>query len=334
MKITENYRINNSLKTDSNAKYCVECYTKDDLIEFHEFVKKQNLPVLVIGDCTNLVLPNFFNGIILKLCFGDINFNNDYATVSVGSSINWHQLVLETIKRNIYGFENLSSIPGTVGAAPIQNIGAYGQEVSNLIKTINCYDYINNKFLSLSNKECKFSYRNSIFKNNNLIIYSVIFDTNIYSELNLEYDSIKKYSNLNDIKLSNISLNQVSELITNIRSITLPDHNQIPNVGSFFKNPIVKKTDIKEENYSLDDLVLWEINSKDVKVGAARLIELIKNQLDKNENVKVSENHALVLVTNEHTSQDEIISYAEHIQEKVFKNFNIKLEIEPTIILN
>ena len=143
-----------------------------------------------------------------------------------------------------------------------------------------------------------------------------------------------KQQRFSNIKLSNISLNQVSELITNIRSISLPDHNQIPNVGSFFKNPIIKKTDIKEENYSLDDLVLWEINSKDVKVGAARLIELIKNQLDKNENVKVSENHALVLVTNEYASQDEIISYAKHIQEKVFKNFNIKLEIEPTIILN
>ena len=82
----------------------------------------------------------FFNGIILKLCFEDINFNNDHATVSVGSSINWHQLVLETIKRNIYGFENLSSIPGSVGAAPIQNIGAYGQEVSNLIRSIKITD--------------------------------------------------------------------------------------------------------------------------------------------------------------------------------------------------
>ena len=263
-----------------------------------------------------------------------MNFNKDNDTVIVGSSINWHQLVLEAISRNIYGFENLSSIPGSVGAAPIQNIGAYGQEVSNLIKSINCYDYINNKFMSLNNEECDFSYRNSIFKNNSLIIYNVIFNTNIYTEFNLEYDSIKKYANLNDISLTNISINEVSELITNIRSISLPNPEQIPNVGSFFKNAITKKTNIKEEDYSLDELVLWEINSKVVKVGSARLIELIKNQLDKYDNVKLSESHALVLVTNEHASQDEVISFAKHIQDKVFKNFNIKLEIEPTVILN
>ena len=270
---------------------------------------------LVIGECTNVILPNFYNGIVVKVCFKDMNFNKDNDTVIVGSSINWHQLVLEAISRNIYGFENLSSIPGSVGAAPIQNIGAYGQEVSNLIKSINCYDYINNKFMSLNNEECDFSYRNSIFKNNSLIIYNVIFNTNIYTEFNLEYDSIKKYANLNDISLTNISINEVSELITNIRSISLPNPEQIPNVGSFFKNAITKKTNIKEEDYSLDELVLWEINSKVVKVGSARLIELIKNQLDKYDNVKLSESHALVLVTNEHASQDEVISFAKHIQD-------------------
>ncbi len=334
MKIIENFQINNSLKIDSKSKYYIECFSKNDLIELHKFVKNKNLSVLVIGECTNVILPNFYNGIVVKVCFKDMNFNKDNDTVIVGSSINWHQLVLEAISRNIYGFENLSSIPGSVGAAPIQNIGAYGQEVSNLIKSINCYDYINNKFMSLNNEECDFSYRNSIFKNNSLIIYNVIFNTNIYTEFNLEYDSIKKYANLNDISLTNITINEVSELITNIRSISLPNPEQIPNVGSFFKNAITKKTNIKEEDYSLDELVLWEINSKLVKVGSARLIELIKNQLDKYDNVKLSESHALVLVTNEHASQDEVISFAKHIQDKVFKNFNIKLEIEPTVILN
>ena len=182
-----------------------------------------------------MVLPDIFKGIVVKPNFNEINFNEHNNTISAGSSVNWHEFVIHTINNNIVGFENLSSIPGSVGASPIQNIGAYGQEVSNLIESVDCYDYINNKFISLNNEDCNFSYRDSVFKKNNLLIYKLNFYTDSHKEHNLEYDSIKKYMTINSIDPKDISTHDVSRMISDIRSITLPDPIEVPNAGSFLK---------------------------------------------------------------------------------------------------
>ena len=175
MNIYKKRLINNSLRLNSIANYFIELTDKNDFIELHKFIKNKNLPVLVIGEGTNVVLPDIFEGIVVKPNFNEINFNEHNNTISAGSSVNWHEFVINTINNNIVGFENLSSIPGSVGASPIQNIGAYGQEVSNLIESVDCYDYINNKFISLNNEDCNFSYRDSVFKKNNLLIYKLKF---------------------------------------------------------------------------------------------------------------------------------------------------------------
>ena len=334
MKIYKKKLINNSLRLNSIANYFIELTDENDFIELHEFIKMKNLPVLVIGEGTNLVLPDVFEGIVVKPNFNDINFNEHDNTISAGSSVNWHEFVIHTINNNIIGFENLSSIPGSVGAAPIQNIGAYGQEVSNLIQSVDCYDYISNEFISLNKEDCCFSYRNSIFKNNNLLIYRLNFFTDNHKELNLHYDSIKKYMTANEIDPNNINTLEVSRMITNIRSITLPDPMDVPNAGSFFKNAVVNKSLIKLDKFSIDELVLWEIDSKKVKVGSARLIELIKDEFNKFDNVDIYENHSLVLITNENANQKNVIDFAEHIKERIFDIFHITLEIEPTVISN
>ena len=228
----------------------------------------------------------------------------------------------------------MSSIPGSVGASPIQNIGAYGQEVSNLIESVDCYDYINNEFISLNNEDCNFSYRDSIFKKNNLLIYRLNFYTDTHKEHNLEYDSIKKYMTSNSIDPKKVSTLDVSRMISDIRSITLPDPIEVPNAGSFFKNNVINKSDIKLDRFSIDELVLWEIDSEKVKVGTARLIELIKNELTKFDNVDIYENHSLVLITNKNANQKNVIDFAEHIKERIYDTFHITLEIEPTVISN
>ena len=334
MNIYKNKLINNSLRLNSIANYFIELTDKNDFIELHKFIKIKNLPVLVIGEGTNVVLPDIFEGIVVKPNFNEINFNEHNNTISAGSSVNWHEFVINTINNNIVGFENLSSIPGSVGASPIQNIGAYGQEVSNLIESVDCYDYINNEFISLNNEDCNFSYRNSIFKKNNLLIYKLNFYTDSHKEHNLEYDSIKKYMTNNSIDPKNITTHDVSRMITDIRSITLPDPIKIPNAGSFFKNNVINKSDIKLDRFSIDELVLWEIDSEKVKVGTARLIELIKNELTKFDNVEIYENHSLVLITNKNANQKNVIDFAEHIKERIYDTFHITLEIEPTVISN
>ena len=332
MIVSKNININNSLKINSCAKLYTQISTKNDFIELYKYIKNNDLTYLVIGEGTNIVLPETFNGIVIALSFNELSFDNNLKTVRAGASLNWHNFVCECIKNNIHGFENLSLIPGSVGAAPIQNIGAYGQEVSKLIKNVYCFDLNSGEFITLDNKSCRFSYRDSILKNNSFIIYSVDFKSDSNKLLNIEYESIKRYLDTNKIDRKALNLQSVSEAICNIRNSTLPDPNIIPNAGSFFKNTIINKNEINTSEFPIDDLIIWEIDDDLVKVGSARLIELIRNRIPKSANVGIYSNHSLVLTTNGQASQDDVLSYANEIMKTVKNVFNIKLEIEPITI--
>lgn len=332
MKILSDHNIQNSLKINSKCRFFIEINDISEFVDLYTFIKDQNLPVLILGEGTNIVSKDYFDGIVVKPKFDNINYDKNKSIVSVGSSVNWHILVKEMLIRNIYGFENLSLIPGSVGACPIQNIGAYGQEVSSLISKVECFDYKKNKFLTLFNSDCDFSYRNSSLKNKPYIIYNIDFITDGPKSLNLEYKSIQNYVRDNNIDSSSISLKQASEIIVNIRNSILPDPNQVPNAGSFFKNPTLKEQDINTSQFNLEELIIWPLDSDMVKVGAARLIQLVKNDLKDYENVSTYSNHALVLISNGKASQLEILNFANNIKEVVNQTFNIKLDIEPTVI--
>ena len=146
MKIKENAVIQNSLKLKSRAKYHLLVNSVDDFDELSEFVLSKKLNYFILGEGTNIIPSDFFNGIVIRSKFNNLKLSKN--KLECGSSINWHKLVLYAIDNNIYGFENLSLIPGSVGAAPVQNIGAYGAEISNLIDSIDCYDIENKKILN------------------------------------------------------------------------------------------------------------------------------------------------------------------------------------------
>ena len=332
MNLYEDHKINNSLRINAQTRYFVEINNVDEFIDLKKLIDQKNLPVLVVGDCTNLVLKDNFEGIVVKPMFTTIEYDTDQHIVSVGAAVKWNMFVNEVVSKKIYGYENLSLIPGSVGASPIQNIGAYGQEISNLISKVHCYNYVNGKFISLSNEDCKFSYRNSILKKSSYIIYKIDFITNHKKELNLSYKSVKKYLEENSLKPDQLDIEELSEIIVNIRNKTLPNPDIIPNVGSFFKNPIVKKDSINIDKFSYDDLILWKIDDDYVKVGAARLIELIKHDLESFINVSLYKNHSLIVVTNANASQDEVLRFSNNIKDAVYRTFNINLEIEPIII--
>jgi UDP-N-acetylmuramate dehydrogenase len=332
MIITESANIINSLGIESKAKYSIEINNEDDFKELQIFLKNNKLPVLFLGEGTNIIPPDLFNGVVIRSFCKNINFRKDINILTVDSGVNWHELVKFCISNSINGFENLSLIPGSVGAAPIQNIGAYGAEISTLIDSINYFDINTLKLKTIENHECNFEYRNSSLKNNSFFITSINFKTNLANNINYEYKSIKSYIEKNSIDKTSLSISLLSNIVCDIRSSILPDPNQIFNAGSFFKNPIVKKSDISYSFFKSDDLITWEVNKTYVKVGAARLIELVKDKIIPSDNVSIYKNHSLVLVTNGRATQNEVLAFASQIQELISNFFNINLEIEPTVI--
>ena len=330
MIVEKNSSINNSLGISSKCKYLLTLDSENDFDELKDFLSNNNEKIYIVGEGTNLVLPNYYDGIIIRANFDTLIEDKANNILKVGAAYNWNALVNFCISKNINGFENLIDIPGSVGASPIQNIGAYGAEVSSLIKSIDCYCLTEFKKINLTNSECNFVYRNSSLKNSKRLIYNINFITNKVSNISINYQTIRDY-----IKENNINANttrDVANIISKIRSKALPNPNIVNNVGSFFKNPIVNIDSINFTSHSKEELIIWNYDQVRVKVGAARLIELIKNKISTHKNVSLFENHSLVLITNGQATQDDVLNYASEIQDLVYKTFNIKLEIEPNII--
>lgn len=332
MILKENYSIKNSLQINSVADYGAEINSIHDLDKLFKFINQKRLNYFILGEGTNLVPPSRYKGLAITYISDEIH-ELDKNTLRVGSSVNWHDLVMYAVSKNYFGFENLSLIPGSVGAAPIQNIGAYGADVQQLIMNVHYYDLDKGIHNTFNNAQCNFEYRNSIFKESNFLITHIDFKIKNNGELNLNYNSLSHEVNKKIQSGQQLSPKEVSNIVSKIRMKVLPDPNKEPNAGSFFKNPIVKLSDINLSSFNLDDLILWKIDENYSKVGAARLIELIKNSLNNYDNVSISSKHNLVLTTNGNASQQEVLKLASEIQSKVKTTFNIDLEIEPRIIL-
>ena len=330
MIVEKNSSINNSLGISTKCKYLLILQSENDFDELKDFLTNNNEKFYIVGEGTNLVLPNYYDGIIIRANFDTLIEDKENNILKVGAAYNWTDLVNFCISKNINGFENLIDIPGSVGASPIQNIGAYGAEVASLIKSIDCYCLTEFKKINLTNSECDFAYRNSSLKNAKRLIYNINYITNKEKNISIHYETIRDY-----IKENNINVNttaDVSNIISQIRSKTLPNPSIINNVGSFFKNPIVDINSINFTSHSKEKLIIWNYDQAQVKVGAARLIELIKNRISIHKNVTLFKNHSLVLITNGQATQEDVLNYASEIQDLVYKTFNIQLDIEPNII--
>jgi UDP-N-acetylmuramate dehydrogenase len=284
----------------------------------------------VLGEATNVVLPNYFDGIIVKTMLNDTNYISRNEVIT-GSSVNWDAFISWTLDNNLHGLENLTLIPGSVGAAPIQNIGAYGIEVCDFIKSVRFFDLTTNSIKEFDNSECKFGYRTSIFQSMHIIILSVTFKF-LSKPVNINYASIQDYLDTNNIDKSSLTPKDLSSIVKKIRTSKLPNPSVIPNVGSFFKNPVVQKSSINTDCFSYDDLIIWSIDQNQVKVGAARLLELIDDLIPKHSQVELYKDHSLVLINKGNASQEDVINFSQYLQNKVFETFNIQLNVEPLII--
>jgi UDP-N-acetylmuramate dehydrogenase len=316
--------ISNSFGLIVNAKNFLSIDTFEDLSKL-DAIKDNS--ILILGACTNVILNKDINKTIVQVNFKDIKTYEDY--LSVGGGVDWADFIEYCINNNLYGIENLTHIPGSVGAAPVQNIGAYGVEVSSFIHSVECFNLLTQQQETIEREECKFEYRNSIFKLKNYIILKVNFVFHKRFEPNLSYPALANYLIDNSIDTKSLTPQLLSESVRNLRNSKLPDPRLKPNVGSIFKNPLVKTNDF-DKNFLIGHR--WEQDNGTTKLSAARLIELIKSELSIPETLHIYEYHSLVLINNGKASFDDVKNLLDQIGIKIFNKFNVKLEIEPEII--
>ena len=316
--------ISNSLGLTVNAKNFLSIDTSEDLSKL-DAIKDSS--ILILGACTNVILNKDINKTIVQVNFKDIKMYEDY--LSVGGGVDWADFIEYCLNNHLYGIENLTHIPGSVGAAPVQNIGAYGVEVSSFIHSVECFNLLTQRQETIEREECKFEYRNSIFKLKNYIILKVNFIFHKRFEPNLSYPALANYLIDNSIDTKSLTPQLLSESVRNLRNSKLPDLRLKPNVGSIFKNPLVKTNDF-DKNFLIGHR--WEQDNGTTKLSAARLIELIKSELSIPDTLHIYEYHSLVLINNGKASFDDVKNLLDQIGIKIFNKFNVKLEIEPEII--
>ena len=316
--------IPNSFGLKVKAKNFLSIDTSEDLSKLNAI--KDN-PILILGACTNVILNKDIDKTIVQVNFKDIKMYEDY--LAVGGGVDWADFIEYCLNNNLYGIENLTHIPGSVGAAPVQNIGAYGVEVSSFIHSVECFNLLTRQQETIKKNECRFEYRNSIFKSKNYIILKVNFIFHKRFSPNLSYPALANYLTNNSIDKNSLTPQMLSDSVRNIRNSKLPDPQLEPNVGSIFKNPIVKTNDF-DRNFLIGHR--WEQDNGMTKLSAARLIELIKPELSIPKTLRIYEYHSLVVINNGKASFDDVTNLLDQIGIKIFNKFNIELEIEPEII--
>tara|TARA_B100000683_G_scaffold80607_1_gene79451 strand:+ start:2254 stop:3258 length:1005 start_codon:yes stop_codon:yes gene_type:complete len=323
----------NSFNIDVNAKEFVEVNSKDELIEIANKTKDKN--VLYLGGGSNILFTRDFDGIVIHLNIKGIQFektNSAETVVQANAGENWNNFVEFCIKNNLGGIENLSMIPGNVGSAPVQNIGAYGVELKDVFLTCEVFNKNDFSIKTYNLEDCKFEYRNSIFKENkNLIILSVRLKLrNKNHKINSSYGGIN--DELKKLKISKPTIKDISNVVCSIRKRKLPDPKIIGNAGSFFKNPVVKKDKLEWIKKYFNDVPSYKLDDKNYKIPAAWLIESAGLKGKELDGFGIHKTQPLVLVNYGGARGEDIYKLSLSIKEIIFKIFKIKLETEVNII--
>ena len=329
----KNYSLKNynSFKVNHRANFFLKIKNNKSLIDFLSDKEFKNEKKLILGGGSNILFTKDYKGVILYSCIKGMHIleeNNNHIKVKVGSGENWDDFVKFCVNKNWYGIENLSLIPGSVGAAPIQNIGAYGVEVKDYIYDVNGIDLKNNKKKTYSNKSCDFEYRDSIFKReliNNFFVTEVTFILNKNKKFTLDYSELK------NINSQSLTIQNVRDKIIEIRNSKLPNPKLLANAGSFFKNPVINIKIAKKIKEKYNDFKYYQINESMVKISAAWLIEKSGWKGHKEKNIGVYNKHALVLVNYSSENGKDIKILSKKIKESVLEKFNVTLENEVNV---
>ena len=323
-----------TMKLGGEARYMATADSASDVVSLYRNARKENLPIFVLGGGSNVITHDeVFEGIVLlnKIKGFEIISENDETTdVKIGAGEVWDEVVEKAIGLGLQGIEAMSGIPGTAGAAPVQNVGAYGQEIADTLISLEAYDSKTDTIVTISADECDFSYRNSIFRDKEKGRYCIL---NITLRLNKAepkppyYASLQRYIDENDIREVNLSVIRVAVL--NIRSEKLPDPAELPSAGSFFKNALVEKWKLEELQRKYSDIPNYAMSDGRYKIPTGWLIDKAGLRGYRSHGMRVYEKNALVLVNDSATGYDDLAAIREEIVQIVFDKFGIKIEQEP-----
>ncbi|ASE62609.1 UDP-N-acetylmuramate dehydrogenase [Chryseobacterium indologenes] len=339
MNMQENFSLQsyNTFGVDANTQYFTEVKSIEELKDALTFSKDQCLPILFLGGGSNILLTKNFNGLAVKINLKGISeeiINENEVLVTAKAGENWHEFVMYCLQKNFGGLENLSLIPGNVGTSPMQNIGAYGTEIKDTFVSCKVLDVENLEIRTFNLEECKFGYRDSIFKQEGrgkYVILEVSFKlTQKDHHIKTEYGAIK--SELEHLNIQNPTIQDVSRAVINIRQSKLPDPKQIGNAGSFFKNPTIPLAQFESIRQKFENIQGYP-NGNMVKVPAGWLIEQCGWKGKQIGNVASHKLQSLVIVnaTGKATGQ-EIFDFSTDIINSVKEKFGIELEREVNII--
>ena len=329
----------NTFQIDVQAACFCEVTSVDELKEALDYQKKQDLPLLILGSGSNILFTKDFNGLVVKINLkGTKKVKNDatHIYIRVGAGEIWHDFVKFCIANNYAGVENLSLIYGTVGAAPMQNIGAYGVEIKDIFEDLEALNIETGEIRTFNNEECKFGYRESIFKNElkgKYIITSVTFrlgNKTKKPKLSIAYGDIQK--TLLEMRIPAPTIADVSAAVVTIRTSKLPIPAQIGNAGSFFKNPTIKKKVFEKLKKKFENMPSFPVDDDNVKIPAGWLIEQCELKGLRVGEAGVHAKQALVLVNYGKAKGQEIKDLADKVQETVKEKFGITLSMEVNLM--
>jgi UDP-N-acetylmuramate dehydrogenase len=330
-----------TMRLGGKARYLCEVASLEELSRALTWAKQQSTPIIVVGDGSNIVWQDSgFSGLVIVnriagFTVREIGGTNS-AQFTFGAGENWDHAVQRTVKLGYSGIERLSLIPGTCGAAPVQNIGAYGSEIKDSLVSVRAYDTQSEAFVTLTNEECAFDYRKSIFNHDAKGRYVI---TSITLRLTKEtpqppfYASLQEYLDNNGI--TEFTSKNLREAVIAIRSAKLPDPAKVANNGSFFGNPIIDRDQSEELQRQYPDMPSWQTANNQVKLSAAWLIEqagFTKGYHDAQTGMGLWQNQALVLVNENAVSTNDLLSFKRKITDAVKQKFGIELHQEPELI--
>jgi UDP-N-acetylmuramate dehydrogenase len=327
----------NTFGIDVKARDFISFETSDALEKIFDSIPSiKNDKRLVLGGGSNILLSCDFDGYILKnniIGIEVVNEDDEFVTIKAGAGVSWHELVLYAVDKGWGGIENMSLIPGSCGAAPMQNIGAYGVELKDVFHALEAYHIQDKRFIVFTHNECAFGYRESVFKNryrDQFIITSLTLRLQKKPNYHISYGAIQQ--ELDNMQIKELSVKAISDAVIRIRSSKLPDPAKVGNAGSFFKNPTVSKEEHDRLKNTHPNIVSFLNADGTYKLAAGWLIEQCGWKGYRNGDVGCYPLQALVLVNYGNATGLEILALSEEIQSSVFQKFGVQLEREVNLI--
>lgn len=336
LKKHQNLKSYNTLGVEATAAQFVSVKSRDQLVKVLKEPDVQSMEKFILGGGSNVLFVDDFDGLVLHMGIKGITTvkkDDNHVWIRSGAGEIWHKLVLHCVERGWGGIENLSLIPGTVGAAPIQNIGAYGVELQQVFESLEAVEVATGNTRTFDPEDCEFGYRDSIFKNELKGKYIVTHVTLCLSkdpELNTSYGAIQ--SKLEEENIQQPTIRDISDVVTAIRQSKLPDPKSLGNAGSFFKNPVVSPAKFERLKKQYPELPGYPMDDGTVKVPAGWLIEEAGWKGKVLGNAGTYRNQALVIVNHGGATGREILELAQNVQEAVRQQFDIELDPEVNII--